>query len=142
MKPGRTFCLPALLLIAQAGPALAGDFVRTDADGTKHIRAPFVNIDVKHHADGTKNVDVKAPFVKVHNPAGQHNAKIQAPFTKVDRTESGSPTVTAPLTKVERNPDGSARVKAPFTKVGEPNTAKSMKVTAPNPQEPGGSASH
>ena len=55
------------------------------ADEVKHIHVPFVHIDIKKHADGTKDYDVRAPFTKVHNPAGADNARVKAPFYKVDR---------------------------------------------------------
>jgi hypothetical protein len=92
-----------LLLVynSTANPALAFKFVTYDADGTKHIHAPFVNVAVKKHADGTKDVDVKAPFTKVHNPAGVDNAEVKAPFTKVEPKEASSTTAvkTAPTVK-------------------------------------------
>ncbi len=105
------------ILTVQSEPAFAGKFVETDPDGTKHIRAPFVHVDVRHNYDGTKNVNVKAPFVKVHHPPGTDNAQVTAPFTKVKRNEDGSPKVSAPFTKVNRADDGSTKVRAPLTKV-------------------------
>jgi hypothetical protein len=61
-----------------------------DTDETKRIDMPFIHIGVKKHSDGKKDVDVRAPFVRVHNPAGPNNAQIKAPFTKVDHTQSSS----------------------------------------------------
>jgi hypothetical protein len=130
VQVGKTICLLVLLFCARTEPALAGRFVETDADGTKHIRAPFVNVDVKHHADGTKNVNVNAPFVRVHDPSGASSTQVKAPFTKVDRNDDGSPRVRAPFTRVDRNDDGSPRVTAPFTKVDR-TTYGATRVQAP-----------
>ena len=61
----------------------------TDLDTveTKHIKIPFLtDVTVKKHRNGTKDVDVKAPLVKVHNPAGPNNAQVKAPFYKEEHT--------------------------------------------------------
>jgi hypothetical protein len=75
----------------------------TDDNDTrrKRIDLPFVHIDVKKHADGTKDVDVKAPFVKVHNPAGEDNAEVKAPFTKV-QNPSPAPSQLNPSTPMQK----------------------------------------
>jgi len=57
---------------------------------TKHMHFPFVHIDETRYSDGTKDVDVRAPFTKVHNPAGQDNATVKAPFTHVDHATKGT----------------------------------------------------
>jgi hypothetical protein len=59
-----------------------------NGETTKHIHFPFVHIDVQKHKDGTKDVDVKAPFTRVHNPAGPNNADVKAPFYKVTHSEN------------------------------------------------------
>lgn len=72
-------------------PGLAAEKVDDQdkqVEETKHIHFPFVHIDVTRHKDGTKDVDVKAPFTKVHNPAGPNNADVKAPFTKINRTNN------------------------------------------------------
>ena len=56
----------------------------TNASENKRIDLPFVHIGVNKHTDGQKDVDVRAPFVHVHNPAGANNAQVKAPFTKVE----------------------------------------------------------
>jgi hypothetical protein len=55
---------------------------------TKRIDLPFVHIGINKHADGQKDVDVKAPFVHVNNPAGEGNAQVKAPFTHVQPSQS------------------------------------------------------
>lgn len=42
----------------------------TDTYETKRVDLPFIHIGVRKHVDGEKDVDVRAPFVHVHNPAG------------------------------------------------------------------------
>lgn len=84
-------------LSSTTGPALAYKWVTYDEDGTKHIHAPFVNVAVKKHADGTKDVDVQAPFTNVHNPAGGDNAEVHAPFTDIEpRKPSTLPSTPSP----------------------------------------------
>ena len=51
---------------------------------TKHYHFPFVHVDVARHKDGSKDYDVKAPFTRVHNPAGADNAEVKAPFYKAE----------------------------------------------------------
>ncbi len=122
----------AVGILSSSAPATALKFVETDADGTKHIRAPFVHVDVHHRADGQKDVRVKAPFTKVHNPAGAHNAQISAPFTKVNNSQNGGKDVSAPFTKVEKPTESrKAQVNAPFTKVHS-NLSDSNMAPAPN----------
>jgi hypothetical protein len=65
-------------------PTSAAD--QTDKDGatTKHFDFPLVHVRTIRHKDGSKDVDVRAPFTQVHNPAGPNNAQVKAPFTKVE----------------------------------------------------------
>jgi hypothetical protein len=86
---------PILLLFSCKLPCHAYKWVTYDADGTKHIHAPFVNVAVKKHADGTKDVDVKAPFTKVHNPAGEDNSRVHAPFTDIEPKPVKKPSQSA-----------------------------------------------
>ena len=67
-------------------------------DETKHFSMPFLHIDVKKHADGTKDVDVRAPFTNVHNPAGADNAQVRAPFYKSEHTVNNTASNTASTT--------------------------------------------
>jgi hypothetical protein len=69
---------------------LAAEPVDKDITSSKHFHFPFIHVDVARHKDGTKDVDVKAPFTKVHNPAGPNNAHVKAPFTRVDHGSSGA----------------------------------------------------
>ena len=68
--------------------ALATEPVDKNTVPTKHYHFPFVNVDIAKHKDGGQDVDVKAPFTKVHNPAGPDNAQVKAPFTKVDHAKN------------------------------------------------------
>ena len=68
--------------------ALATEPVDNNVVTTKHLHYPFVHIDIARHKDGTKDVDVKAPFTKVHNPAGADNAEVKAPFYKEDHSKN------------------------------------------------------
>jgi hypothetical protein len=84
--------------------ALASDPADKDITSSKHYHFPFVSLDVARHKDGSKNVDVKAPFTEVHNPAGPDNAQVKAPFTKVDHSKDGTANnITAPRTDVQKS---------------------------------------
>jgi len=81
-----------------------------NTDETKRVDLPFIHIGVRKHADGQKDVDVRAPFVRVHNPAGANNAQVKAPFTNVNHTppstQSQQPvtnTSTVSKTKVKQD---------------------------------------
>lgn len=129
----------AITVTSLLNPAFAFKFVDTDANGVKHIHAPFLHMDIKHHADGTKDVNVRAPFVHVNNPAGANNASVKAPFTKVSHPDGGT-RVKAPFTKVN-DPAGNnnnASVKAPFTKVSHPNGGTSVKAPFTKVNKPSG----
>jgi hypothetical protein len=119
-------CSAAILCTNSAAHSFK--FVEKDADGTKHIRAPFVHVDVHPKTDGQNDVHVKAPFVKVNNPAGPHNSQVSAPFTKVHDNPVGDTKVSAPFTRVHDKPNGDTTVSAPFTKVNSP-TAKDKAQT-------------
>ncbi len=86
-----------------ASLVLADDAVDKSNEQTKHIHVPFVHIDVTRHKDGTKDVDVRAPFTKVHNPAGPNNAEVKAPFTKVDHTNNNTGTDKNPVIKNDKS---------------------------------------
>jgi hypothetical protein len=100
----------------QTQSAFSWNFVEKDADGTKHINAPFVHIDVHHKGDGTKAVSVDAPFTHVRNPGSYGKVGVSAPFTSVHDMPDGSRQINAPFTQVHNAPDGSKQVSAPFTK--------------------------
>ncbi len=79
---------------------IAAEPAANTANETKHIHVPFVHIDIKKHADGTKDVDVRAPFTNVHNPAGTDNAQVKAPFYKSDKQpNSAVSTANQPVNK-------------------------------------------
>jgi hypothetical protein len=84
-----TYALTMAFCCANSLQAKCADTADTD-ETTKRVDLPFIHIGVRKHANGQKDVDVRAPFVNVHNPAGPDNAQVKAPFTKVDHTQSTS----------------------------------------------------
>lgn len=76
MNPLKIGMMALLFLIAQ-------NYVDAE-ESNKNIDLPLIHVHVHKHNDGQKDVEVKAPFVHVNNPAGPNNAKVKAPFTKVD----------------------------------------------------------
>ncbi len=113
-----------------AVPAEAFKFLEKDPDGTTHINAPFVHVDVHHNADGQKDVSVDAPFTHVRNPAGGDNLQMSAPFTGLHTNPDGTRSVNAPFTKVRPTNHGRTQVSAPFTKVRPTNNGRTQ-VSAP-----------
>ncbi len=84
--------------------AVAVEPVDNSVVTTKHFHYPFVHIDVARHKDGTKDVDVRAPFTKVHNPAGADNAEVKAPFYKEEHSKNATGNnVKAPLTTAQKS---------------------------------------
>ncbi len=102
-----TYALTLGLCCGNNIQANAGD--ATDIEETKRVDLPFIHIGVRKHVDGQKDVDVRAPFVRVHNPAGSNNAQVKAPFTKINHTETsnqakpGTNTTTVSKTKVKQD---------------------------------------
>jgi len=126
--------LCATLLMTSGGKALAFKFVEKDPDGTTHIRAPFVHVDVSPQDEAGSHVKVKAPFTHVYNrPQYYGSPSVKAPFTKVQADEvTGAPRVDAPFTKVRHDQvTGAPKVDAPFTKVRENSITGATTVRAP-----------
>jgi hypothetical protein len=75
-------CLLSVQAIAADSSGSNVSDVDKDVVTRKHYDFPFVHVEVGRRKDGTKDVDVRAPFTKVHNPAGGDNAQVKAPFYK------------------------------------------------------------
>lgn len=82
----------------QAGAKVEVDAPKSDKDlDAKPIKRTHKHI-VKEEDD---NVNVRAPFVKVHQDEDGH-IHVRAPFTHVDTDENGHTKVRAPFTKVDQ----------------------------------------
>lgn len=85
--------------------AQAYDIVEKEADGSTHVRIPFIRVDVDHPGTPGKHVHVKAPFINVDNPAGEDNVQVKAPWTRVKRDPTtGNTNVRAPFIKMDNAP--------------------------------------
>ena len=89
---------------ATVGAVFATEPADKDVTTDKHYHFPFVHVDVTQHKDGTKDYDVKAPFTKVHNPAGADNATVKAPFYKSDQGQPNTANSTKAPTAVANKP--------------------------------------
>lgn len=127
------FSLLASLSYASAD---AFKFVEKDSDGTTHVRAPFVHVDIHHKADGTKNVSVDAPFTHVRHPGGGNNVQVSAPFTKINPRSEKNVHVATPFVKVMKQPESFVHASAPFTKANKPSTKETVHVAAPSTKSP------
>jgi hypothetical protein len=117
LRIGQAILVSLMVSMLQTQSAVSWNFVEKDADGTKHINAPFVHIDVHPKGDGTKAVSVDAPFTHVRNPGSYGKVGVSAPFTSVHDMPDGSKQINAPFAQVHNAPDGSKQVSAPFTQV-------------------------
>jgi len=75
-------CLSCLQAIAADSTGSNVSDTDRDVVTRKHYDFPFVHVEVGRRKDGSRDVDVRAPFTKVHNPAGADNAQVKAPFYK------------------------------------------------------------
>jgi hypothetical protein len=125
--------LAASALLTSSNAVFAFKFVTKDADGTTHVSAPFVHVDVSPEDQTGKHVKVNAPFTHVDNRPGIDKPSVRAPFTRVQKDAATNTTnVKAPFVKVN-NPPGpnNASVSAPFTKVTHDNQTKKTSIKAP-----------
>ena len=109
-KPSNNYCAQPTLLLTlitlinvYGQSCYATEPASNTGDETKHFSMPFLHIDVKKHANGTKDVDVRAPFTNVHNPAGSDNAQVRAPFYKSEHTVNNTASNTTSTTTGNTN---------------------------------------
>ena len=85
---------------------LATEPVDNNVVTIRRIQFPFGHVDIARHKDGSNDVDVKAPFTKVHNPAGPDNAQVKAPLYKEDHVSGGTVNnVKAPSPAAQKSAD-------------------------------------